>query len=228
MPVKDCSFAGCVKPAGSAHGLCYGHCSQRRNGKTLIPLKARKPKGSRGTCSFAGCDRSVHAYNLCVAHNEQRRRGCELKDLGIKTWSVAERVEKYVRPFANGCWEWEGARSGGGYGQLEVDGRNVKAHRFMYEMRHGRKLQSFETLDHLCRNRACCNPDHLDVVTQRENTKRMYAFQSLAGEIEHLRSELAKAAEDNERLRAELARVTGGHDVENVRRAVVAPRVQMH
>src|SRR3990167_6510962 len=69
------------------------------------------------------------------------------------------------------CWEWQGAQNGAGYGQAWDGSRNRAAHRVMYEQLVGPVPIGFE-LDHLCRNKACCNPKHLEVVTHQENILR--------------------------------------------------------
>ena len=58
-----------------------------------------------------------------------------------------------------------------GYGRTRVGGRKVMAHRFIYEIARG-KVPPGLVLDHLCRNRSCVNPDHLEPVTHRENILR--------------------------------------------------------
>jgi hypothetical protein len=70
-----------------------------------------------------------------------------------------------------GCWEWQGTLSVEGYGVLRIDYAQVKAHRWVYEQRVG-PIPDGLVIDHLCRNRRCVNPDHLDVVTLGENTRR--------------------------------------------------------
>lgn len=67
-----------------------------------------------------------------------------------------------------GCWVWTRGTLKG-YGILRVNGRNVRAHRLaFFAWRHDTRLD----LDHLCRNRSCCNPDHLEPVTHAENVRR--------------------------------------------------------
>jgi hypothetical protein len=71
----------------------------------------------------------------------------------------------------SGCWIWKAARTGAGYGSFRLDGRMQTAHRVAYEQVKG-PIPEGMVLDHLCRNRACVNPDHLEVVSVGENTRR--------------------------------------------------------
>lgn len=70
-----------------------------------------------------------------------------------------------------GCWIWRGRPDKNGYGHLKINGRGVKAHRYGYELLVG-PIPDGMQLDHLCRNRLCVNPTHLEPVTSRENTLR--------------------------------------------------------
>lgn len=75
-----------------------------------------------------------------------------------------------IRDLESGCWLWTGATTGG-YGKFTYRRRAARAHRVSYELHRGR-LAGDVHLDHLCLNKRCVNPDHLDPVTQQENTRR--------------------------------------------------------
>ena len=72
------------------------------------------------------------------------------------------------------CRNWHGAISDTGYGTTTVRNKTVLAHRHVYQQERG-PIPSGLVLDHLCRNRRCVNPDHLEPVTIRENVLRSTA-----------------------------------------------------
>jgi hypothetical protein len=72
---------------------------------------------------------------------------------------------------STGCWEWQGAKKPTGYGNVRNDGRTKMPHRVVFELVYGPIEESFE-VDHLCRNRACCNFGHLEKVIRTENISR--------------------------------------------------------
>ena len=74
---------------------------------------------------------------------------------------------------AGDCWVWLGAVNDRGYGEFSIRSRRVKAHRWAYEYLRSEIPDGLE-LDHLCRNRACVNPWHLEPVDHRENVVRAY------------------------------------------------------
>lgn len=70
------------------------------------------------------------------------------------------------------CWVWRGGTVNG-YGRTSVAGKAVAVHRAAYEVLVG-PIPEGLTLDHLCRNRACYNPAHLEPVTLSENVRRAW------------------------------------------------------
>lgn len=70
------------------------------------------------------------------------------------------------------CWIWKASTTKqGGYGQFSYNGKPVRAHRWLWIQTNG-EIPNGLVLDHLCRNRKCVNPDHLEIVTLGENVKR--------------------------------------------------------
>lgn len=78
-----------------------------------------------------------------------------------------------VHPEPNtGCWIWDSGHDENGYGLLWIgDGVSVRSHRFAYEVLVG-PIPAGLTLDHLCRNKWCVNPAHLEPCTSGENAAR--------------------------------------------------------
>ena len=72
------------------------------------------------------------------------------------------------------CLVWSGCRVRGGYGQIRINGTTVYTHRVAYEVHVGPIPHGHE-VDHLCFNRACINPDHLEAVTPEVNKSRSRA-----------------------------------------------------
>lgn len=69
------------------------------------------------------------------------------------------------------CWAWTGALNSRGYGCVGVNGKSQLTHRVAYSLLVGPIGVGLE-VDHLCRNKRCCNPGHLEAVTRLENQRR--------------------------------------------------------
>lgn len=95
-----------------------------------------------------------------------------------------------------GCHEWTGPTSGKtgrgkGYGRMSLDGRTVAVHIVVFVHYFG-YLPANKQVDHVCNNRLCCNPDHLEAVSHRENQRRRAKAAKLANA--QRRARLLKAA----------------------------------
>jgi hypothetical protein len=85
--------------------------------------------------------------------------------------SLEQALKRYIVDEETGCWLWTGGTRGG-YGRLKLaDYGMMEAHRASYEFHKGKIPEGLQ-LDHLCRNRSCINPDHLEPVTLQENIRR--------------------------------------------------------
>ena len=85
--------------------------------------------------------------------------------------SLPDRFWANVEAANDGCWVWRAGRVGDGYGAFKLNGKQFRAHRLSYQALIG-DIPDDKQLDHLCRNRACVRPDHLEIVDVRTNLLR--------------------------------------------------------
>lgn len=84
--------------------------------------------------------------------------------LEVRFWRKVEKTET--------CWNWRGSTNKtSGYGQIQINGKAESVHVVSYKLAGGAIPEGME-LDHLCRNRKCVNPDHLEPVAHRDNVLR--------------------------------------------------------
>lgn len=105
-----------------------------------------------------------------------------------------------------GCWEWTRGKCSSGYGSIRVKDKKHRVHRLFYETCFGPVPKGLQ-LDHLCRNRWCCNPDHMEAVTQQENIRR-----GLTGKLNNHNARKTRCPRGHEYTEENtyIQRVTGG------------------
>lgn len=114
------------------------------------------------------CGNDTRALSNNLRRGHTRSCGCSAG----RGFTPAQRFwSKVNRGSPEGCWVWTGAVTSDGYGQLSVGGKMVSAHRFAYELCR-EPIPDGLQLDHLCRNRGCVNPEHLEPVDCRTNLLR--------------------------------------------------------
>jgi hypothetical protein len=85
--------------------------------------------------------------------------------------TLKDKLLAFRRVSETGCWEWTGPLHKKGYAHVSADSKCLKVHRVAYEEWVG-PIPEGLTIDHLCKNKRCFNPEHLEAVTNAENVKR--------------------------------------------------------
>jgi hypothetical protein len=136
---------------------------------------------------------------LCNRQNHQRQRSW-LRGFTAESW-IDRRV--VVKRFWNkvaksdGCWLWTSVTSRDGYGLFHLDGKHQSAHRVAFVLTNGDIPEGME-LHHKCENPVCVRPDHLEVVTHKENMLKSATTKPL----EYCRKDLHKMEGHNIMLNA--------------------------
>lgn len=137
-------------------------------------------------CSYPGCGRKHNARGFCGSHGRMQREGKPLRPVLERTGPIERSdVDRFSARIAlqdDGCIVWLGGKTVGGYGSFASrttrgSEQKVMAHRWSHEHHCGTIPDGLD-IDHLCRNRACVNPEHLEPVTRQENIRRAAAMKT--------------------------------------------------
>ena len=128
------------------------------------------------TCTIDECEKPHSARGWCEMHYSRWRKNGSphiAQTLTPKLPPALDRWWQRVDKQDGGCWEWTGVRFSNGYGRFRepITRRQQLAHRWGYQQLVGPVDPDLD-LDHLCRNKGCVNPDHLEPVTHAENVRR--------------------------------------------------------
>lgn len=111
-------------------------------------------------------------YTITLADIDKRKkRSGWFKSSQPSDWGLPSRFWNKTIKLSCGCWLWVGGIQKAGYGTFHYGNKKFLAHRFAYLVVRG-EIDAGLQLDHLCRNKACVNPWHLEVVTQSVNVFR--------------------------------------------------------
>lgn len=122
-------------------------------------------------CSIGECHKPRLARGWCDKHYQRwKKYGDAEHKVAHRSSGTAEERLREGTEFSMYCWHWKRTKNDQGYGLIQIRYRAIRAHRLAYELAKGPIPQGL-VIDHMCHNRGCVNPLHLQAVTQKQNTE---------------------------------------------------------
>lgn len=186
-----CSVEGCSRAVANRRGWCSVHYQRwSKYGDPTLTKRHRNAPGA--TCSHEECTERPQSRGMCrphyhlweAAHQNARTRTPQ---------EIAQYIAERSAPTDDGCVVWTGNVTVSGYGRTTIGGVAYRIHRLAYELHHRVQLTRAETVHHVCANRLCINPDHLQVITPAENVAEMMERAYYKRRIAELEAQLAAA-----------------------------------
>ena len=190
MLPKICSFNECGRGT-RARGLCATHYAQMRNGLELRQIQQE----IQGDCTAGHCEKPAFCKGLCKSHYRSSLPSCSFEDCKKPRTShgycamhakrfrlygdasftqviLGDDLSRFLTKVnkTSTCWEWVGTCSAKGYGRFSQGGQTREAHRVSYVMHKG-QIPNGMQIDHICHNPPCVNPEHLRIVTPKQNVE---------------------------------------------------------
>lgn len=161
--MTTCTIGDCEKPSRKRSWCDMHYARWRKHGDPAY----QRPKPD---CSIEDCTKQAIARGWCATHYWRWQRHGDPLGGNERFATPEEAFLARTEPLVwSSCIVWTGATNRHGYGQLQVNGRMVYAHRYSWERTNG-TIPDDRILDHACWERSCVNPEHLRLATISQNS----------------------------------------------------------